>query len=160
MPSSLNIFYFVRDWALQKRNGHSVKPFQIFLSGGAGTGKSHVVRCIKAEVEKILSPQSENPDSPVVLLVAPTGTTAFNIKGQTIHSALTVNKGKNHFLGEGNANSLRTRLRDVQLLITDEISMVNTRLLNTIHSRLQQIKQCNKSDVYFGNVSVLAVGDF
>ena len=88
------------------------------------------------------------------------GTAAFNINGQTLHLAFTVNKSKNHFLGEDNANTLRTKLQYVQLLIIDEISMVNTRRLNTINFRLQQIKKCNASDVYFGNISVLAVGDF
>ena len=129
------------------------------MTGGAGTGKSHLVRCIQAEVERTLLPASENPDSPVVLQVAYTGTAAYNTNGQTIHSAFTINKGKSHYLGEDAANTLRARLQDLQLLIIDEISMVSTNLLQTIHCRLEQIKQCKSSNKYFGNISVLAVGD-
>jgi len=38
--------------------------------------------------------------------------------------------------------------------------MVPTDLLNLVHCRLQQIKQPFSSNFYFGNISVLAVGDF
>lgn len=155
------LFYFVRDWALQVANGENVKPFHIFLTGGAGTGKSYLIKCIFQELDKILPHQSGNPDSLTELLVAPTGTAAFNILGQTIHSAFSVNRTTSKTLAEDQANSLRSKYQDLQLLIIDEVSMLTQWLLETIHCRLQQIKQPSKpSQVYFGNVSILAVGDF
>ena len=75
---------------MKKSRGETVEPFHIFLTGGAGTEKSHLVTCIQAEVERTLLPASENPDSPVVLLVAYSGTAAYNI------NAFTINKGKSH----------------------------------------------------------------
>jgi len=63
-------------------------------------------------------------------------------------------------LPEDPANTLRSQLHDLQLLIIDEVSMVPTDLLNLVHCRLQQIKQPFSSNFYFGNISVLAVGDF
>ncbi|MEW8548761.1 MAG: hypothetical protein AB2693_35120, partial [Candidatus Thiodiazotropha sp.] len=67
------LFYFVKHWAEQKENGHA-EPFHIFLTGGAGTGKSHTIKCIFNEVDRTLTRKSENANSPVVLLVAYIGT--------------------------------------------------------------------------------------
>lgn len=39
------IFYFIRDWCLQKTNGAKPQPFHIFVTGGAGTGKSSNKNC-------------------------------------------------------------------------------------------------------------------
>lgn len=50
-------------------------------------------------------------------------------------------------------------LKSFQILVIDEISMVDSKLLTYIHGRLRQIKQCSDFSP-FGNVSVIAVGDF
>jgi ATP-dependent exoDNAse (exonuclease V) alpha subunit len=145
---------------LQNRHVQDVKPFTIFLTGGTGTGKSHLIKRIHYEFDKILTAQKENPDSPIVLLVAYTGTAAYNIGGQTIHSALGINKSMGKSLVEEQANTLRCKLQNLQLLIIDEVSMVSTPMLNLIHSRLQQIKQPSSQSAVFGNINILAVGDF
>jgi len=64
-----------------KENGEDRPPFHIFLTGGAGTGKSFTIKCIFHEVNRILTRISGNPDLPVALLVAYTGTAAVNIGG-------------------------------------------------------------------------------
>ena len=46
----------------------------------------------------------------------------------------------------------------LMLVIIDEVSMVGCNMLLEIHKRLQQIKGV-LSDVMFGGVSILAVGD-
>ena len=43
-------------------------------------------------------------------------------------------------------------------MIIDEVSMVGSNMLLEIHKRLQQIKGVS-TDVTFGGVSILAVGD-
>lgn len=95
-----------------------------------------------------------------MLLVAYIGTAAFNIGGQTIHSAFNINKNSSNYLTEDSANTLRAKLQDLQLLIIDEVSMLSTKLLNTIHCRLQQIKRTTNTSCVFGNTAILAVGDF
>lgn len=155
------VFFKVRDWCIKKKNGQHPDPFSCFITGGAGTGKSHLIKCIFYEATLLLAHISENPDDQTVLLTAPTGTAAFNIKGLTIHSALGIFKSlslDHALLSEDKLNSLRSKLENLQIMIIDEISMVNKRLF-FIHERLRQIKKMPES-CPFGGVSIIAVGDF
>ncbi|XP_063435688.1 uncharacterized protein LOC134716608 [Mytilus trossulus] len=156
------IFFKIREWCNLKVNGKNPPPFHVFVTGGAGTGKSHLIKCLYYEATRILAHCSPNPDDLTVLLTAPTGTAAFNINGLTIHSSLSIFKGlsvEKAMLGEDKLNSLRSKLENLQILIIDEVSMVNKRLLFFIHERLRQIKKRPEKYPY-GGVSVIAVGDF
>ena len=154
------IFYFVRNWCLEKSNGRTPQPFHIFVTGGAGTGKSHLIKTVEYEANRLLSKTMNNPESVTVLLTALTGTAAFNINGNTIHHAFALNKYMPfpyEPLQEQRLNSIRVKLQDLQILVIDEVSMVYKRLLYYVHERLVQIKKCR---LPFGGVSVIAVGDF
>lgn len=151
------IFYEIRRWCIDVSLQKNPNPFHIFLTGGAGTGKTHLVRCIYHEASRILSKSASSPDAVSVLLTAPTGTAAFNIQGVTVHSAFAISKViKLPYkpLGESLVNSLRTKYESLRILVIDEISMVDHKLLSYIHGRLSQIMQSKKQ---FGNVALLAV---
>ena len=159
------VFYHVRDWCVKKALGENPEPFYIHVTGGAGTGKSHLIKCIYHEASKQLK-NAENPEEVKVLLVAPTGTAAFNISGYTVHSAFkiptTAPSDKYVELGNDSLNTLQMHLSGINILIIDEISMVDRKVLAYIHGRLKQLKRLRTTDrtSNFGNVSVLAVGDF
>ncbi|XP_026187397.1 uncharacterized protein LOC113145179 [Mastacembelus armatus] len=158
----LSIFYKIRQWCLNKASGQNPEPLHVFITGGAGTGKSHLIKAIQYEAIRLLSPTCHNPDNICVLLTAPTGIAAYNLNAATIHS--TFNIGKDIRLpyiplGDEKLNSLRAKYIDLQILIIDEISMVHHKLLAYIHGRLRQIKQSGDFSP-FGNISVIAVGDF
>ena len=77
-----------KDYA--KCNGHNVEPVYIFLSG---TGKSHLVKVIYNALSKTLLYHCKDPDKPRVLFLGPTGISAVNIGGTTIHSGLGIKPG-------------------------------------------------------------------
>ena len=135
-------------------------PFFTFLSGGAGCGKSVLIRAISQALIKYFNHlHDENPDTLKLLLCAPTGKAAHNIGGSTIHSAFCIpaNHGF-HFkpLDMQQLNTLRAYFNDLKVIIIDEISMVGRSMFNFINLRLQEIKGCTKP---FGDISILAVGD-
>lgn len=74
---------------------HSVKtssePFYIFLSGGAGCGKSKVIKAIYQGLLKYFSHKhGEDPATLKIIMSAPTGKTSDNICGSAIHSAFCI----------------------------------------------------------------------
>ena len=70
-----------------------VPPFYILVSGGAGVGKSHLIKTIHLALNKLLLYKSGNPDEPRILLLAPTGVAAINLVCTTIHTASGIGIG-------------------------------------------------------------------
>ena len=112
-----------------KCDGHDVEPVHIFLSGSGGTGKSHLVKVIYNAISKTLLYLCKDPEKPRVLLLRPTGISAVNIGGTTIHSGLAIKPGTKLLgLNDKSKAALRNRLSEVKLLIIDELSMVSSDL--------------------------------
>jgi hypothetical protein len=135
-----------------------------FLSGGAGVGKSVLIRAIYQSLLRFyISIPGHKGDEINDLLAAFTGKAAFNINGMTLHSTfvLPVNQcgAKLVRLDESVANTLRSKLSGLKIIIIiDEISMVGATILKYLDERLRQIFQTPYE--MFGGVSILAVGDF
>ncbi|XP_062569582.1 uncharacterized protein LOC134231612 [Saccostrea cucullata] len=154
------VFYIVREWCLRKVDERKVAPLHIFVTGGAGTGKSHLIKTIQYEASRIFEKIASSPSELSVLLTAFTGTAAFNIGGNTIHHVFSLTKAlpiPYEPLKEQSLSAMRVKLASLQILVIDEVSMVYKRLLYYIHERLVQIKKCKEP---FGGISVIAVGDF
>lgn len=139
----------------------SNNPFNIFLSGAAGVGKSTVINAIyQMATHHFDDIPGQNPDTIKVLLTAFSGKAACIINGTTLHAAfaLPVNQygGELPNLSNDVANTIRALLKHLKLLIIDEISMVGTKILHWVHQRLVQITGRNEP---FGGISVLVVGD-
>lgn len=137
------------------------EPLFAFLTGGAGVGKSVVVRALFQALHRYLcSVEGEDPDDTRILLCAFTGKAAYNIGGVTLHNAFQIQPSKNleeQTLSSDVLNTLRTKYRNLSVVMIDEISMVGNRMFSLINTRLQKIKGNSQ---YFGGVSVLAIGDF
>lgn len=126
----------------------AIKSIQVnpvtFISGSAGTGKSTFIKTIRKKL----------PNS---LLLAPTGIAAINISGRTIHSTF---KLPPTFITPEDIKILdgdkRNYIKQVSLIIIDEISMVSSNLLDAIDEFLRENLRVDKP---FGGKKVLLVGD-
>ena len=101
----------------------------------------------------------KNPEKLKVLLLGPTGISAVNIGGTTIHSGLAIKPGTKLLgLNDKCKSALRNRLAEVKLLIMVELSMVSTDLWTDIHSRLGEIFMMIPEKA-FAAPSVMTVAD-
>ena len=116
----------------------------IFITGGAGTGKSTLLKYIVEHTQK------------KCVVLAPTGVAAINANGQTIHSffrfPITLFDKKSI-----KADNMKKELfESLQMMIIDEISMVRVDILDAVDCALQINRQNSKP---FGGVQMVFVGD-
>ena len=134
------IFGKVYEWCFQKLTCVSTgeEPNQIltFITGGAGTGKRHLIKALYQMITKMLISQVDNKEK--VVCLAPTGTAARNIHGQTVHSAFNIMPGLDS-CSHKTLSSLRVKFSNLKCIIIDEISMLGTEGLATVHNRLTEI---------------------
>ena len=154
-------------WCRQKMknlntlNPVKIEPLYLFITGGGGTGKSHLIKTIYHTAVKTFRHPPMNPELPTVLLMAPTGMTAINIDGTTINTALAIPKEAGDIvpaMSDQRKTQLRLLLTDLKLIIVDEISMVGNTTLLHIHQRLKEIFGTLSSQLFAG-ISIIAVGD-
>jgi ATP-dependent DNA helicase PIF1 len=123
----------------------------LFLTGSAGTGKSYVVKQIINYL---------NQNNKEYGITALTGCAAVLINGQTIHSFLYLGISRN--IDEIYNNLIKfkvslNKLKRLEVLIIDEISMMDQELFELINKLLMMIKN---NDMPFGGIQVILVGDF
>ena len=137
----------------------------IFLTGKAGTGKTTLLHHIVKHTYK------------KCIVAAPTGIAAINAKGVTLHSLFQLPFGSfipviqpttsfNESSKLSNPNSLikglqmfdrkRALLREMELLIIDEVSMLRADMLDAIDLILKHVR---RNSLPFGGVQVLFIGD-
>ena len=125
----------------------------VFITGGAGTGKSYLIKEIYNELK--------HNSKKTVYLTSSTGVSALNIGGTTLHKYIGCG------LAEESAeilyNKLKKnkaaliRIKGTDTIIIDEISMINSEFFNKINYLLQKVMN---DDFYFGGKQIIAVGDF
>lgn len=130
----------------------TVKQNQIvFLTGKAGTGKTHLLRELLALPEVVDTKK---------IVAAPTGIAAQNLGCgcTTIHLAFSFPSRMldGHQIWESYAPQTKQILETIELLVIEEISMVRVDVIDTIDHVLRQAK---KNSTPFGGVKVILCGD-
>ena len=159
---------WIKESICKMNKGEDPESYHIFLSGPGGTGKSHVIKMIYRDNVKFFRRYfvgkpcefggvDSSLEDVIALLCAYTGTAAFNIDGMTLHSAFQLH---NKNISDERKTTMKMRLQHLQHITIDEVSMVGTRHFNQVNQRCAMIKYKNPNDQNFGNINVLAVGDF
>jgi len=123
----------------------------LFLTGSAGTGKSFT---LKAIIDYL---KLNNINYGITAL---TGCAAVLINGQTIHSFLGLGISRNIqdiYKGLSKFKTSLNKIKNLQTLIIDEISMMDDELFTVINNLLMLVKN---NDYVFGGVQMILVGDF
>ncbi len=121
----------------------------IFLTGKAGTGKTTFLHSLQKTLPKRM------------VITAPTGVAAINAGGMTLHSFFQRPLGP--YIPEGTTtekHNIRKEkvsiIRNLDLLVIDEISMVRADLLDSIDAVLRRYRN---NELPFGGVQLLMIGD-
>ncbi|XP_046397469.1 ATP-dependent DNA helicase PIF1 [Ischnura elegans] len=121
----------------------------IFFTGSAGTGKSHLLR----QILGVLPPD-------VTVATASTGVAACQIGGITLHSFAGVGTGKapiQQCIQQASRPNVQQGWRRCRHLIMDEISMVDGRFFEKLEHVARAVRGNDKP---FGGIQLILCGDF
>ncbi|MGE5087079.1 MAG: DEAD/DEAH box helicase [Bacillota bacterium] len=122
----------------------------VFLTGGAGSGKSFLIRQFMREI-----------DPKVMPILASTGAAAVLLGGRTFHSffGLGIMDGGPDATYEraSKDKKLTARLRNVDGVIIDEVSMIPGQALMIAEALAQKARE---SSLPWGGMRIITVGDF
>ena len=150
---------YAKDVVKGRKQGNTpAKPVLLMVHGGAGAGKSAVIDVLAPWAQKILQQEGDDIECPCVLKAAFTGTAASNIDGQTLHGSFGFSYDNNHYsLNDKVRDKKRAAMKNLKLVIIDEISMVKADMLYQLDLRLQEITE--KVGLPFGGLSIIVFGD-
>ena len=137
------------------------KPFYLFLTGNAGTGKSFLLNVLIDAAKHISIKPGDDLKKPPVIVMAPTANAARIIGGKTIDSVLCFNPSDANRYSQVEPSKLsmmKFQFEDVRLICCDEISMVGSTKLTKINFRFQDIAEGEKKNAFMGGVSFIASG--
>ena len=110
--------------------------------GGAGAGKSHTIASFAEWVQYLLQKSGDDINCPYVMKTSFTGAAASLIQGMTLHSAFGFEFGNKHYsLSDRTRDARRNILKNLKMIIIDEISMVKADMLYQLDLRLQESKK-------------------
>jgi hypothetical protein len=124
----------------------------VFLTGEPGAGKTYVIN----QYINFLEAAGMH-----VAVTASTGIAATHIGGMTIHSWSGVGI-KDHLTPQDldaivGKEKIVKRVKATQVLVIDEISMLDGKILNSVNKILRTIRE---SEEPFGGIQVVCIGDF
>lgn len=133
------------------------KGRSICVTGPAGTGKSYNVNLLCEAIDNGEFPHIRNYHK-----LATTGLAAMNIKGVTLNSFFGIGIQSHPLYAEKMEESdkwrfIKGKIRKVDLLIIDEVSMLRPDTFELIH---EVARRACGNDKFFGGIQIVFVGDF
>ncbi|XP_057873917.2 uncharacterized protein LOC131079892 [Cryptomeria japonica] len=115
------------------KSRQTIPPLRMIIQGTAGTDKSYLIQCIRKELN-LSTIQEHNP----LLVLAPTGVSAYNIQATTIHTTLRIPLRDMQPLTGQSLMFFQEQYKQLQYILIDEMSFLGPKLLSKIDSRLRQ----------------------
>jgi ATP-dependent exoDNAse (exonuclease V) alpha subunit len=118
----------------------------VFVTGRAGTGKSTLLEYFREHTKK------------KIVVLAPTGVAALNVRGQTIHSFFKFKPGVTPATVKRRVDKEQKNIyEELHSIVIDEISMVRADLLDCVDRALRLNR--NRPAEPFGGVQMIFIGD-
>ena len=127
------------------------EPLRMYIGGMGGTGKTQVLKAISMYFEN-------RQEAYHFVIVAPTGTAAALLSGSTYHSVFGINDMTSDAQAAKTLVQVRTRLKGIDYVFMDEVSMLSCHDLYKISAQL--CKVMNMPTIPFGGINMLFAGDF
>jgi ATP-dependent DNA helicase PIF1 len=153
-PKQTRAFWIICNHALGHYPGPPQDDPQLLMGvfGAGGTGKSTLIEAIRTWFRR-------NHREKELIVTATTGSAAVKVAGTTVHSAVSIpietNDGKK--IGKLKAKQIEA-LQPVQYMIIDEVSMLDCKVMESLHTQLTKAK--SKPEISFGGVNIIFFGDF
>ena len=137
-------------------NHRNYKPLRATVMGSGGTGKSYIINTIISIVRQLTMAND------TVQVAAPSGAAAYNVQGSTMHRLLRIDVSSPwNKLGKKNKQHLLDQLKRLLVLIVDERSQINSKVLAAAE---RNTRECafgghNRNELWGGLPVVLLFGD-
>lgn len=136
-------------WELDSYEIAAYTDKHLLITGKAGSGKSTFLKFLRDSLKKRM------------VILAPTGAAARNIKGSTFHSFFNfpntlLLEYQNKIIEKKLSKKTREVIRCLDVLIIDEVSMVRADLMDAVDSILKRVRE---NDMPFGGVQLILIGD-
>lgn len=135
----------------------------VFITGGAGVGKTIIVQVIIEALKRILEKKEE------LAITASTGFAALQLDGKTLHAWGGIKLGtesvddytnpKKRFMSA----STKKAMIATKFLIIEEASMIDADYFDKLEAVVREIRSMDKAsnrERFFGGVNVIMLGDF
>ena len=149
----------VQDYSLNKEQEHAFRivsnhaisenpeQLRMYLGGMGGTGKTQVIKALSCFFK-------QRNEAHRFVIVAPTGTAAALLGGSTYHSTFGINDRSRI----GRLGHVKEKLKGVEYVFFDEVSMLSARDMYRIN--LQLSKVFDVAHAPFGGLNLVFSGDF
>ncbi len=123
----------------------------VFFTGGAGTGKSVLLRAI---VDALMDRGRR------CAVTATTGVAAINVSGETYHRFMGIGLGEGperEFVARMQIPQQKQKILDTDVLLIDEISMMRPEMFDKLDGALKKVRGDWRP---YGGIQLVLVGDF
>lgn len=131
----------------------SFRPLRATINGQAGTGKSVLINTLVSVIRKFTM------DNDSVVVAAPTGTAAFNVNGETVHSASAQSVDDSAVMTKNQRQRLLTKYKNTLCIVIDERSLMTSKLMGNTEQVISSVayEGCAINNKSWGGIPVVLV---